>query len=178
LGNETEVELYTMGLIKENRSDRSALTVEKHYLWHIMQSSDVLQVLQVSTEQGLSDAEAEQRCAHFGPNIMTPKQQQSAFVRFLLQFHQPLIYILLAATVVTVLLEEYVDAIVIFAVVLVNAIIGYIQESKALAAIDALARSMTSCAQVIRNGKKQNIDARDLVLGDIVCGWCGYVTLK
>ncbi|WP_425568536.1 cation-transporting P-type ATPase [Pontibacter saemangeumensis] len=127
-----------------------------------------MELLQVSAYDGLSDKEVEQRKEQYGRNIMTPKKQQSAFVRFMLQFHQPLIYILLAATVVTIFLEEYIDAIVIFAVVFINAIIGYVQESKALQAIDALAKSMTPRAQVIRNGVKQNIDAKELVPGDIV----------
>ncbi len=127
-----------------------------------------MELLGVSEEAGLSDEEVEKRKATYGRNVMTPKKQQSAFVRFLLQFHQPLIYILLAATVVTIFLEEYIDSIVIFAVVFINAIIGYVQESKALEAIDALAKSMSSKAQVIRNGSKKDIDAQELVPGDLV----------
>ncbi|WP_299761698.1 cation-transporting P-type ATPase [uncultured Pontibacter sp.] len=144
------------------------LNLDNPKAWHSLQASQVLEILQVSSEKGLSDEEVAKRREQFGRNIMTPKKQQSAFIRFLLQFHQPLIYILLAATIVTVLLEEYIDAIVIFAVVFINAIIGYVQESKALEAIDALAKSMTARAQVIRNGKKQQLDARDLVPGDVI----------
>ncbi|SFH07530.1 cation-transporting P-type ATPase [Pontibacter chinhatensis] len=154
--------------IKEKNISRASLKLEKQHPWHSLESAEALDLLQVSPDEGLSDAEVEQRREQFGRNVMTPKKQQSALVRFLLQFHQPLIYILLAATVVTILLHEYVDAMVIFAVVLVNAIIGYIQETKALEAIDALAKSMTARAQVIRNGKKQQIDAQELVPGDIV----------
>ncbi|RDV14587.1 cation-transporting P-type ATPase [Pontibacter diazotrophicus] len=145
-----------------------ALPAEKQHPWHSMVPAEVMEELEVSPENGLSDEEVMARQEQYGRNVMTPKKQQSAFVRFMLQFHQPLIYILLAATVVTMFLEEYTDAIVIFAVVFVNAIIGYVQESKALEAIDALAKSMTAKAQVIRNGKKQDIDAQELVPGDIV----------
>ncbi|WP_247234222.1 cation-transporting P-type ATPase [Telluribacter sp. SYSU D00476] len=136
--------------------------------WHSLPADEVLEYMQVSDSGGLSEDEVARRKEQFGRNIMTPKKQQSAFIRFLLQFHQPLIYILLAATIVTIFLEEYIDAIVIFAVVLVNAVIGYVQESKALAAIDALAKSMSAHAQVLRNGKRQSIDAQELVPGDIV----------
>ncbi|SFP82908.1 cation-translocating P-type ATPase [Hymenobacter arizonensis] len=144
------------------------LSADEAVAWHSLPADDVLEHLQVSPEQGLSDAEVAERQAQAGLNQMTPKAQQSALLRFLLQFHQPLIYILLAATVVTIFLKEYTDAIVIFAVVFVNAVIGYVQESKALAAIDALAKSMTAHAQVIRNGHRQEIDARQLVPGDVV----------
>ncbi|TPE46218.1 cation-transporting P-type ATPase [Pontibacter mangrovi] len=157
-----------MPVSEEKPLKQEPLRLGKQHAWHSLETSQVLALLRVSANQGLTAAEAAQRQAQFGRNVMTPKKQQSAFVRFLLQFHQPLIYILLAASVVTVLLEEYVDAIVIFAVVFINAIIGYVQESKALEAIDALTKSMTARAQVIRDGKKQNIDAQELVPGDIV----------
>ncbi|MCX2740930.1 cation-transporting P-type ATPase [Pontibacter anaerobius] len=157
-----------MRVTQEKPLNKRPLTLEKQYPWHSLKAIEALNLLQVSADEGLSDEEVELRREQFGRNVMTPKKQQSAFVRFLLQFHQPLIYILLAATLVTILLEEYVDAIVIFAVVFINAIIGYVQESKALEAIDALANSMTARAQVIRNGTKQNIDAQELVPGDIV----------
>lgn len=144
------------------------MTVDNQHPWHSMEPGEVMELLQVSPLNGLTDEEVAERREQYGRNVMTPKKQQSAFVRFLLQFHQPLIYILLAATVVTIFLEEYTDAIVIFAVVFINAIIGYVQESKAMDAIDALAKSMSAKAQVIRNGNKQDIDAQELVPGDIV----------
>jgi Ca2+-transporting ATPase len=89
-------------------------------------------------------------------------------MRFLLQFHNPLIYILLVATVITAVIKDIVDATIIFAAVLVNAIIGYIQESRAERAIEALARVMTTEATVIRAGKTQRIPAEELTLGDLV----------
>lgn len=89
-------------------------------------------------------------------------------MRLLLQFHAPLIYILLVATLVTLLLREYTDSAVIFAVVLVNAIIGFVEETRAVKAIDALAKSMKMEASVRRNGRRHRIDAAGLVVGDIV----------
>jgi len=89
-------------------------------------------------------------------------------VRFLLQFHQPLIYILLAATVVTFVLGEYVDGAVIFGVVMINAVIGFVQEAKALKAIGALAKTLVTQTTIVRSGRKQRINSADIVPGDIV----------
>jgi cation-transporting P-type ATPase F len=136
--------------------------------WHSLEANEAARLLDVDPDKGLSGQEAANRLAEWGPNAITPKRKQSALVRFMLQFHQPLIYILLAATVVTIFLNEYLDAAVIFAVVLINAVIGFIQESKALKAIDALSKSMTANAHVLRDEKKQTIDTRDLVPGDVV----------
>jgi cation-transporting P-type ATPase F len=142
--------------------------MNQEYDWHNIEISEVFKILGVSSEKGLSSAEVEEKTKKFGKNILTKKKRQSAFVRFLLQFHQPLIYILLAATVVTFFLDEYVDSAVIFGVVLINAIIGYIQETKAIKAIDALEGSLASKATVIRDGKKQEINSIDIVPGEVV----------
>ncbi|AKD04006.1 cation-transporting P-type ATPase [Pontibacter korlensis] len=157
-----------MNVTEEKKVSKQHLPTDKPHPWHSLSAEEVIEKLGVSAAEGLSDEDVKKRQTRYGRNVMTPKKQQSALVRFLLQFHQPLIYILLAATVVTILLEEYTDAIVIFAVVFVNAIIGYVQESKALEAIDALAKSMTAKAHVMRNGNKQEIDAQELVPGDVV----------
>ncbi|MEX0884111.1 MAG: HAD-IC family P-type ATPase, partial [Cyclobacteriaceae bacterium] len=136
--------------------------------WHHLEAAKVTEILDVSPKTGLANLEIGKRRESYGKNALTQKKQQSALMRFLLQFHQPLIYILLGATAVTLALEEYIDAAVIFGVVLINAIIGYIQETRALAAIDAVSKSMTSHCTVIRDGKKKRINAIDLVPGDIV----------
>lgn len=133
-----------------------------------MAPREALDLLQVDPKQGLTQEEVTRRQEQYGRNIMTQKKQQSALVLFLLQFHQPLIYILLLATIVTLLLGEYIDSSVIFGVVLINSVIGFIQESKALAAIDALSKSMSAKATVLRDGSKKQIDASELVPGDIV----------
>ena len=101
-------------------------------------------------------------------SMTTPKRAQSPLVRFLLQFNNPLVIILLVASLVTVVLKDPTDAAVIFGVVLINAIIGFIQESRAEQAIWALAKTMTTEAVVIRSGKVVRIQASELVPGDIV----------
>lgn len=136
--------------------------------WHHLPPDEVVTLLESDVAKGLDLFEVAQRQKHFGPNRLTLKKVKSPLVLFLLQFHQPLIYILLAATLVTFALQEWVDSGVIFGVVLVNAVIGYIQESKALKAIEALASAMEGVATVVRAGKKEKIAAFDLVPGDIV----------
>jgi Ca2+-transporting ATPase len=87
---------------------------------------------------------------------------------FLSQFNQPLIYILLAAAVITTILKGWVDAGVIYGVVLVNALIGFVQEAKALKAIESLSQVLTTTATVVRHAEKRVIQAMELVPGDIV----------
>ena len=94
--------------------------------------------------------------------MLTGKKGKGPLLHFLLQFHQPLIYILLVAGTVTALLQEWVDAVVIYGVVLVNALIGFVQEAKAVKAIEALAKTMTTEANVIRSGQKQRISSAEV----------------
>jgi len=136
--------------------------------WHQLEASEALELLQSAQALGLDDDEAAARLNTLGANVLTPPKTRGPLVRFLLQFNQPLIYILLAAAAITALLSEWLDSGVIFGVVLMNAIIGFIQEAKALQAIDALARSMTTEATVLRGGKRRQIQASGLVPGDIV----------
>ncbi|MGQ9806061.1 MAG: cation-transporting P-type ATPase [Chlorobiales bacterium] len=84
---------------------------------------------------------------------MPKRKRKTPIELFLQQFNQPLVYILLVASVITAFLNEWVDSAVIFGVVFINAIVGYLQESKALKAIDALAKAVASDATVLRDGK-------------------------
>ncbi len=136
--------------------------------WHQLPRNEVAELLESDADKGLDTFEISRRQTHFGPNRLTLKKGTSPLVLFLLQFHQPLVYILLAAAAITFALEEWVDSSVIFGVVLVNAVIGYVQESKALKAIETLAHGMEGVAMVVRAGKKQKISAAELVPGDLV----------
>ena len=140
--------------------------IGKH--WHHLPDDEVLDLLESDRKTGLDLFEIEHRTKHFGPNLITMRKGKGPLMRFLLQFHQPLIYILIAAGTITAALQEWVDSGVIFGVVLVNAVIGYIQESKAVKAMDALARTMNTGATVLRTGEKKRISAAELVPGDIV----------
>ncbi|MGD9038746.1 MAG: cation-transporting P-type ATPase [Desulfobacteraceae bacterium] len=136
--------------------------------WHGLEVEEVAAALKTDPAKGLTEEEALRRMEQFGPNELTRKKGQGPIVRFLLQFNQPLVIILLVATMVTLFLREYVDAAVIFGVVLVNALIGFVQESKALKAIEALAKAMTSEAVVLRGGERHRLQSSRLVPGDIV----------
>jgi Ca2+-transporting ATPase len=136
--------------------------------WHHLPEREVTELLGSHPETGLTAAETVERQRRFGPNEITARPPRSAWVRFLLQFHQPLIYLLLAATAITAVLQEWVDAGVIFGVVLVNAIVGFLQEAKAENAIAALARVVTTEATVVRDRAKRRIPSRELVPGDVV----------
>jgi cation-transporting P-type ATPase F len=135
---------------------------------HATEAKDLLARLESDEARGLSQTEAQARRERFGPNILSERRGHGPLVRFLLQFHQPLVYILLAAATVTGALGEWVDMGVILAVVLVNAIVGHIQESKALEAIAALSRTMTNRATVLRDGVRREVPAAQLVPGDVV----------
>jgi magnesium-transporting ATPase (P-type) len=136
--------------------------------WHALAADEVLQIQQVDPHAGLSSQEAAERQQKFGPNSLPETKRRPTWLRLLLQFHNPLIYVLIAAGVVTLLLEDYVDAGVIFGVVLINAAIGFIQEGKAESALDAVRDMLAAHANVIRNGERCQIDAAELVPGDIV----------
>ncbi|MEQ9408089.1 MAG: cation-transporting P-type ATPase [Fuerstiella sp.] len=137
-------------------------------LWHHTPAGEVVELLTSDDDNGLDRFEVEARQRHFGPNAIPVHSGPGPLIRFLLQFHQPLLYILLAAAVITAFLEEWVDASVIFGVVLVNAIIGYLQESRAAKALEALAQTTLTEARVIRSGETRNVPSTELVPGDIV----------
>jgi cation-transporting P-type ATPase F len=136
--------------------------------WYNLPPSETLQLLETDATQGLTIAEANFRHEKCGPNALTQKETKGPIIVFLEQFNQPLVYILLAAGAITGLLQDWVEMWVIFAVVLINALIGFIQEVKAVRAMEALAKGLQSDAMVVREGKKQQISAEDLVPGDIV----------
>jgi len=140
--------------------------IGKH--WHHLPAEEVIDLLDGNKEQGLDLFEVNHRREQFGYNTLTQKKGKGPLLRFLLQFHQPLVYILLAAALITLLLQEWVDAGVIFGVVLVNSVIGFLQESKAVRAMEALALTMVTEATVLRSGEKRRISSAEVVPGDIV----------
>ena len=135
---------------------------------HSLTTKATLEAFASDAERGLSDAEAADRLASHGRNSLPERPGKPVWLRFLLQFHQPLIYILLAAGLVTALLEEWVDSLVIFGVVLINAVVGHLQEAKAENALLALRRLLASSARVIRDGRRTTVPGDELVPGDIV----------
>ncbi|MGY2881198.1 cation-transporting P-type ATPase [Thermostichus sp. OS-CIW-28] len=143
--------------------------------WHALPEEDVARQivaeelpLAALLERGLSQAEVIQRQKQYGPNELKAKAATPAWVKFLQQFNQSLLYILMVAGAVKAFLGSWRNAIVIWAVVVINALIGYIQESKAEEAIAALAQSVVTEVTVIREGQKLRVPSRELVPGDVV----------
>lgn len=136
-------------------------------MWHGVSVDDALKQLSVSAA-GLSREEAESRLKRYGLNRLPEASRRSAFVRLLLQFHNILIYVLLGCAVVTAALNHWIDTGVIIAVVIANAIIGFIQEGKAEKAMDAIRHMLAPHANVIRGGERISIAGEQLVIGDIV----------
>lgn len=136
--------------------------------WHQASAADMVKCLRTDLATGLSDIEVSQRQEQHGFNELTGKAGKSPILRFLMEFNEPLIYILLIAGIVTLLLRDWVDAAVILGVMFINAVIGFVQESKAENAIAALAKSVTTEATIIRDGKKVRLNSRELVPGDLV----------
>jgi magnesium-transporting ATPase (P-type) len=135
--------------------------------WHDRPVRDALAGLD-SSRQGLSQAEALLRLARHGLNQLPPPHRRGPVQRFLLQFHNVLIYVLLGAGLVTTLLGHWIDSGVIFGVVVINAIIGFIQEGKAEHALEAIRRMLSPTAVVLRDGLRRTVPADNLVPGDIV----------
>ncbi len=140
--------------------------LDKHC--HHLPAEEILDLLDTNPDKGLDSFEVERRQEQFGPNALTMRKGHGPVVRFLLQFHQALVYILLAATLITAFLGEWVDSGVILGVVVLNSIIGFLQESKALSAIEALAKAMKTEATVLRAGERRRVDSSELVPGDLV----------
>lgn len=136
--------------------------------WYNLPVQEATQLLESDLDTGLTRAEVEKRQQQFGLNQLTGKQGKSLWLRYLEQFNAPLLYILLAAGIVTAFLQEWVEAGVIFAVVVLNATISFVQESKAEGALAALSASVTTDAIVIRNGQQESVPSSEVVVGDLV----------
>ncbi|HSK55473.1 MAG TPA: HAD-IC family P-type ATPase [Jiangellales bacterium] len=135
---------------------------------HELSAHELVVLLGTDVRRGLSATEAAHRLERLGPNRLPPPRRQSALTRFLLQFHNPLIYVLLVAAVAALALGERVDAGVILAVVLANAVIGFVQEQKAQSALDALAALIEDTATVLRDGSTHEVPSEEVVPGDLV----------
>ena len=147
-------------------------------------ADDVAKALNVDPSQGLSEEEAKRRLAKFGPNELATAPPVPKWKKFLAQFQDPLVYLLIAATIISVIawfIEKAnaqpgaeggevlpFDAIVIILILIVNAVLGYMQEAKAEAAVEALAQMTAPQTSVLRGGKVMRINTADVVPGDII----------
>jgi len=138
-----------------------------HSDWHNHSPEQCFARLDATTE-GLDSQEAAARLQRFGPNRLRERPPRPAWQRFLSQLHNVLIYVLLAAAIITTLLGHYIDSGVILGVVLLNALIGFLQEGRAEDALQAIRRMLSPQALVMRDNQRTTIAASELVPGDVV----------
>ncbi|MEI2611263.1 MAG: cation-translocating P-type ATPase [Candidatus Promineifilaceae bacterium] len=136
--------------------------------WYQLDPQNVLQELKSNAETGLNDKDAQQRLTEYGHNELIEKPLKSPWQILLEQLSEAMVLVLIAAAIVSIVLGEYVDAVVILLIVVLNAIIGVSQEYRAEQAIAALKKLAVPTVKVRRNGQPQSISSRDLVPGDIV----------
>jgi magnesium-transporting ATPase (P-type) len=136
--------------------------------WHAMTAGSVVEHLAADPRRGLTSAQAQARLSHTGPNRLPAPPGRPAWQRLLRQFHNVLIYVMLAAAVITALLVHWIDTAVLAAAVVVNAVIGFIQEDKAERAMDAIRDMLAPMCSVLRDGERHELPAELLVPGDIV----------
>jgi len=136
--------------------------------WHALNVDEIVQQLDTRPEQGLTSAEAARRLQQHGPNKLPLGKQQSAFMRFLQQFNNVLVYVLLGAGVLKAALGLWLDAGIILGVVFLNALLGFFQEGKAAQALESISKMLSAEARTLRDGAARLIPADTLVPGDIV----------
>lgn len=136
-------------------------------LWHNLPIDEVLELLKTD-KKGLSKDEVERRLKKYGLNKLPVEKKLSWFFILLSQFKSPLIYILLIAALVSFFLKEYADLLVILAVVLINTIVGFIQENKAENTLAHLKKMISYKSKILRNGMEMYIDSSKISLGDIL----------
>ena len=143
-------------------------------MWHTKGISKVEEELRTSIRQGLSGKEAKERLQKEGPNELTSKKKESLLVRFLKQFNDFMIIILILASIISAVVAsiegsgDYMDSIIIIAIVVVNAMMGVLQEAKAEKALEALKSMTAPTAKVKRDGKVQTIPGIEVVPGDVI----------
>src|SRR5499433_2322819 len=145
-----------------------SITGNEAMAWHAIGADDVVRRLNTNTETGLDAAEIPQRLAKYGPNRLPEAARRGPFMRFLLQFNNVLVYVLLAAGFVKLMTNLWLDASIILGVVLINALLGFIQEGRAEKALDSIRNMLSAEARTVRGGETRMIPAEQLVPGDVV----------
>jgi magnesium-transporting ATPase (P-type) len=136
--------------------------------WHALGAEEVLRRLDSKPEAGLGAAEVSRRLEQYGRNRLPEGSRQSPFVRFLLQFHNVLVYVLLGAGFVKMMLGLWLDASVILGVVILNGLLGFVQEGRAEKALDSIRNMLSPEARTVRGGETRLIPSEELVPGDVV----------
>ena len=135
--------------------------------WYSLSPDEVLQALG-SRRAGLAATEVKERLLQYGPNQLEARKKTPPLMVFIRQFLSPLIYVLLIAAIISIIVEHYIDAWVILGVLLLNAVIGFVQETRAEKAMEALMRMAAPRATVRRDGSIKDVPAREIIPGDIL----------
>jgi len=138
--------------------------------WHAVPVDEVVKRLDTNTATGLDASEAAARLLKYGPNRLPAGKTRGPFKRFLAQFNNVLVYVLLAAGFTKLMLNLWIDAVVILGVVVINGLLGFVQEGKAEKALDSIRNMLSAEARTMRGGETRLIPAEELVPGDIVLG--------
>jgi len=140
---------------------------EKNKNWHALNKEEVFEILKINAE-GLTNKEVQERKKIYGPNKLIEVKKSSIVKLFFKQFKSPLIYILLIGGIITLILKDFTDSIVIFGIIIINAFIGFFQEQKTNQIFKQLQSYLKTTAKVKRDGLIKEVDAEELVPGDIV----------
>ena len=143
-------------------------------MWHDKSTEEVERRLKTNTKIGLAEKDVEKRRLEFGENKLEGKKKESFFIKFIKQFNDFMIIILIIASIVSAVVSkiqgenDYIDSIIIIAIVILNAIMGIVQEERAEKSIESLKKLTPKMAKVLRDGKVEEINAEELVPGDII----------
>jgi magnesium-transporting ATPase (P-type) len=141
---------------------------DKPAAWHAVAANEVIGLLQTDPLQGLGAGEVSRRLSKFGPNRLPEGKTRGPLARFLAQLNNILVYVLLAAGFVKLMVGLWLDAVVILGVVIINALLGFLQEGKAEKALDSIRNMLSAEARTVRGGETRQISAEELVPGDVV----------
>ena len=144
------------------------MPTETHNTWYTLSTDETVKLQETHVAEGLAEREATKRLRVFGKNLLPEKKKVNVIIKFVKHFNDILIYVLFVAAAITLFLAHYIDTVVIVVVAIINASIGFFQENKAEKALGDIKKMLSLKAQVLRGGKRLEIDASELVPGDVV----------
>jgi len=144
------------------------MTATEATAWHSLTAEEAVERLNGSVKAGLDDAEAARRQAQYGLNLLPTARKRGPLMRFLMQFKNVLVYVLIAAGFIKLMMGLWLDASIILGVVIINGLLGFIQEGRAEKSLDSIRNMLSAEARTLRNGQTSMIPAETLVPGDIV----------
>jgi len=144
------------------------MTATEQTAWHSLSAEETVHRLKSNATAGLDDAEAKRRQAEYGLNVLPTAQKRGPFMRFLQQFNNVLVYVLIAAGFIKLMMNLWLDASIILGVVIINGLLGFLQEGRAEKSLDSIRNMLSAEARTLRDGQTSMIPAEALAPGDIV----------